>query len=349
MMELQSLCERFFPGRELLSGQRLSAGHIHQTYKMTFKNAAPCILQAINTSVFKEPEFLINNYLLLTELLKSKKYPLKIAELERSPEGYLVRDQKGRVWRGFRFIDDVISLEKPDSPAQAFEAAKAFGIFLSCLDGIEPALLQNTIPHFHNLDHRMELLENALFRSDSERSKKASRELDLIREIYEQSAFDFSDLPLRIVHNDTKISNVLLNKRSMKGVCVIDLDTAMSGYVSTDFGDMIRTMCCTASEEAVDLEKVAINKNIFKAMSRGYAAATKSILQPVEKGKLIDGGLYIILEQAVRFLSDYIQGDLYYPVKFKDQNLLRARNQLRLLQSLHTQKDELESIVRGLY
>ena len=151
-------------------------------------------------------------------------------------------------------------------------------------------------------------------------------------------------MPLRVVHNDAKISNVLLDKKGEKGVCVVDLDTVMPGYLITDFGDMVRTMCCTASEEEKDIEKVAMDIVIFKATAKGFLSATETILTKEEKENLISGCIYIIFEQAIRFLTDYLVGDKYYQISYANQNLFRAKNQLKLLASIMQNKNTLEKI-----
>ena len=160
--------------------------------------------------------------------------------------------------------------------------------------------------------------------------------------------FNFKKLPKRIVHNDTKINNVLLDEKGEKAICVIDLDTVMPGYVIFDFGDMIRTMCCTASEDEKDLRKVEINPENFKKVTAGFLNPLKRILTKEEKANLVNGGVYIIFEQAVRFLSDFLNNDFYYPVKYPEQNLFRAKNQLKLLQSVMDNKSGMELITNEL-
>ena len=349
MDDLILISQRFFPGKKQPKIEKLTGGLIHKTFKISFSNHEAYILQSINDLVFKDPNGLMNNISLIANHLKSKNYPLKILEPIASPNGFLEKDQYGNYWRAFPFYRNSLVLEKVTNPKHVFEAAKAFGLFLKFLDGIDLKNIKETIPKFHNLDHRLMHFEQAINNAKKETKSTAKEAIETILKWKEQFKFDFSKMPLRIVHNDTKISNVLLSKANMEGICVIDLDTVMPGYLVTDFGDMIRTMCCTASEEETDLDKIAIDINIFTGMTEGFLFATRSFLKKVEKENLVIGGVFIIFEQAMRFLTDYLQENIYYPVSFPEQNLIRSKNQIKLLTSLLDNQTKLDLIVNKLY
>ncbi len=349
MDEVEIISQKFFPGKKIFSVQHISGGLINSTFKITFEKGESYILQAINKNVFRHPFALMSNIQIIAEHLKENKYPLKILQPVLSGNGLLEKDKSGNYWRAFPFIENTLVFEKVTSPKLAFEAAFAFGLFAKHLDGINLKRFEETIPHFHELKYRLNLFDNAFKEDAYNRRKNAEEEIESILKWRDQLKFDFEKLPLRVVHNDTKISNVLFDKDKLKGVCVIDLDTVMPGFIVIDFGDMIRTMCCTASEEEKNLDKVEIDPDIFRATAAGFLKATKTILTAPEKDNLINGGIYIIFEQALRFLTDYLQGDIYYPVEEQDQNLLRAKNQIKLLQSLLNKKKALEAITSELF
>ncbi len=349
MNVIEIISKRFFPTRNKGKIHYITGGLINQTYKITFENGESFILQSLNNTVFKDIPGLMNNIQSIANHLKKSNYPLAILEPIQSINGLLERDRLGNFWRAFPFIENTIAFKKVTKPNQAFEAAKAFGLFLKHLHNIDPKKINVTIPNFHNLNHRINSFNLALKSAPINRREKAKNEIEMILMRSAQLKFNFEKMPLRVVHNDTKVSNVLLDKNTKKGICVIDLDTVMPGYLVTDFGDMIRTMCCTASEEEINLDKVEIDKEIFKATTEGFIIATKSILTKIEKENLVSGGVYIIFEQSIRFLLDYLRGDVYYLVNQDDQNLFRAKNQLKLLKSLLSKRDDLELIVSELY
>jgi Ser/Thr protein kinase RdoA (MazF antagonist) len=349
MDEISLICQKFFPNKIGLQSQRISGGLINSTFKISFDDGETFILQAINQSVFGDPFVLMNNIQIIANHLKKSGYPLKVLEPISSANGLIEKDSFGNYWRTFPFFENTSVFEKVTNSEQAFEAAKSFGLFIKYLEGIDLKRIKETIPNFHNLSYRLQHFDLAVKEGLSNRIEKAKEEIKNITNWRDQLNFDFKNMPLRLVHNDTKISNVLLDEIEIKGVSVIDLDTVMPGYLITDFGDMIRTMCCSGSEEETNLDKVEIDLEIFKAVANGFLNVTNSMLTKEEKKNLIIGGIYIIFEQAIRFLTDYLQGDKYYPVQFADQNLFRAKNQIKLLQSLLEKKSEMELIISELF
>lgn len=348
MNEIKEICNRFFKIKSNYTISEIKGGLINSTYKISFERVS-YILQAINTKVFKDPELVMDNIQNIANHLQKNDYPLKILKPISSARGILEKDKFGTFWRAFPFIENTTVFKNITYPNQAFEAAKSFGLFIKYLDGIDINSIKETIPNFHDLKYRKTLFDSALSRNKLNRKDKVKSEIEITLKWLKSLQFDFTKMPKRVVHNDAKISNVLLDKNGLSGVCVIDLDTVMPGYIVTDFGDMVRTMCCTVTEEETDFEKVAIDINIFKATAEGFLSITKSFITSAEKKNLFDGCAYIILEQAIRYLTDYLEGDIYYPNSFADQNLYRAKNQLKLLESLIENRLTFEQITTELH
>ncbi len=346
---IKAICNEFFQGREGLNIQAISGGLINKTYKISFSTDEYYVLQELNTTIFKNPSAVMANIQLVANHLKNNYYPLKNLEPVKTQNGrMLIKDRIGNYWRAFPFIESTLVFDKVSTQKQAFEAAKAFGLFIKHLDSIDPQNVKITIPDFHNLELRTKQFLKAIKDDPFNRKKTAEDEIKKLLKYRRLLDCDYKNLQLRIIHNDAKIRNVLFDEHSLNAVCVIDLDTVMPGYVISDFGDMIRTMCCTASEEEKDLSKVKIDKDLFGAVAEGFLIVTHSFLTNEEKEKLVAGGVNIIFEQAIRFLTDYLKGDEYYSVQNKGQNLNRARNQLKLFESLLEIKPELELYINGL-
>jgi len=272
-----------------------------------------------------------------------------------SHDEYWYQDEQHDYWRCFHFIDHSITLERVENGRQAQEAAKAFGNFMVALSGFEPSALHITIQDFHNIGKRLNDLDEAVY---SDRLSRRSRATDEIKKVAEMKniASEFlsvrADLPIRVTHNDTKINNVLFDANTGKGLCVIDLDTVMPGTLLSDFGDMVRTFTSPSEEDEKDLSKVFFRPEIFIALSQGFLEETVHILSQVEKNNLILGGKIMIYMQAIRFLTDFLAGDLYYKTDYPEHNLVRTRNQLKLLNSFlkHERKAEefLQLIIQRL-
>ena len=238
----------------------------------------------------------------------------------------------------FPFVHGSHTVDVVQSPSQAYEAARQFGKFTNLLSGFDTNQLKITIPDFHNLSLRYRQFEHSLNHGNIERIKEADRSIkdikqhfDIVQEfehIKSNSAFK-----LRVTHHDTKISNVLFDDNN-KGLCVIDLDTVMPGYFISDVGDMLRTYLPNVSEEEKDLSTIEIREEIFKAIIEGYGGEMKNELSAPEKEHFIYAGKFMIYMQAIRFLTDYFNNDMYYGAKYPDHNFIRANNQLVLLKQL---------------
>jgi Ser/Thr protein kinase RdoA (MazF antagonist) len=320
-------------------------GLINHTWLITTEDKR-YILQKVNNEVFKKPSDIDENLVLL-KLYLSKTHPeylfvspvnaMNGASLLSNPSGY---------FRLFPFIEGSRSLNTLSKKEEAYEAAKQFGLFSKILANFEAKQLNITIPDFHNLLLRYDQFTEACRQASPERLKKAADSIKFIKDhqeilnVYRQ-ILDNPAIPLRVIHHDTKISNVLFDMHD-KGLCVIDLDTVMPGYFISDVGDMMRTYLSEAGEEETNFSKIAVRKDFFKAIYDGYMEEMDEVLTDDEKQYFTYSGRFIIYMQAIRFLADYLQNDTYYGAKYEDHNFDRARNQIVLLKEYIRAEKELK-------
>lgn len=294
------------------------------------------ILQKINTQVFKQPDIIDDNLKQLKFYL-GKSYPEYIfaAPLKAENGSTLVCTEDGE-YRIFDFVKNSVTILEVKTAKQAYEAAKQFGRFSRLLNNFDAEKLGVTIPNFHNLTLRYEQFKQALKNPDVSRLAKAKEAiLDIekhkaIVQTFEKIQSAQIDIPKRVIHHDTKISNVLFDENEL-GICVIDLDTVMPGYYISDVGDMMRSYLSLASEEEQDFSKISVRTAIFKAIYEGYFSEMGDILNDAEKSLFTYSGKFLIYMQALRFVTDYLNKDVYYGAKYQDHNLNRAINQLTLL------------------
>ncbi|MES2378305.1 MAG: aminoglycoside phosphotransferase family protein [Bacteroidota bacterium] len=310
------------------------SGLINGTWKVSVGDDA-YILQRINTKIFKSPQAIANNLVSLqTYLVQTAPAYIFAAPRPTLNGDYLVIDDN-QYYRLQPFIKNSHTVDVVSEPAQAFEAAKQFGKFSRLLNDFDANSLQYTLPDFHNLTLRVDQFKSALKNATADRIDKATDEIkeiekhEAIADTYRQLV-DKKEIPLRVIHHDTKINNVLFDADN-KGLCVIDLDTVMPGYFISDVGDMMRTYLSPANEEEKDLDKVFIQEDNFTAIYKGYMAEMGDVLTSAEKNLFFYSGKFMIYMQAVRFLADYLNGDIYYHTTYPGQNLVRAQNQLSLL------------------
>ncbi|TCC97448.1 phosphotransferase enzyme family protein [Pedobacter psychroterrae] len=309
-------------------------GLINHTWKVN-ANKKNYILQKVNNQVFKTPEGIDKNLSLIKNFL-DKNYPdyLFVSPV-KALNGQSLLDTPSGYYRLFPFIEGSASVNSLTNEAEAYEAARQFGKFSKILDGFDAEQLSITIPDFHNLSLRYEQFVTACLNASGERLEKSGESIDFINahkaivDTY-RKLVDNKEMPLRVIHHDTKINNVLFDEKK-NGLCVIDLDTVMPGYFISDVGDMMRTYLAEASEEENDLSKIRIRKNFFDAIHEGYMQEMKGVLTDTEKQYFNYAGKFIIYMQAIRFLTDYLQNDVYYGQKYDGQNFNRAINQITLL------------------
>lgn len=326
-------------------------GLINHTWKVTCENK-DYLLQKINQQVFKSPEAIMDNLRLLTEYFKYH-YPdyLFVAPLQ-TIQGRNYVTQNNHYYRLFPFIENAFSVDIIMDPSMAFEAARQFGEFTGLLSAFDPNLLHITLPDFHNLTLRFRQFDEALQHGDK---KRIAQTADSVRFLKNQQAIvqEFEriknnpDFKLRVVHHDAKINNVLFDIKNTRGLCVIDLDTVMPGYYISDVGDMLRTYICPVSEDEQDFSKIHIREEYFGEIAKGYFSEMQHRLSEPEKYCFVYAGKFAIYMQALRFLTDYLNNDIYYSIKYEGHNLVRANNQITLLKKYLAKEGILDAILKS--
>lgn len=334
------------------------SGHINDTYKIsTDKGEQKYLLQRINHHVFKNIDHLMSNISLVTNHLhkKTKDENNIDADSVLTPVSTLddklyFKDDNGNYWRVYYLIENAKSYDIVENAHQAKEGGRAFGKFQAMLADLDPKQVYEVIPNFCHIGSRLSDFHIALENNDAKRKDLVKEEIDFIQKregnmnaILEMA--ERKEIPLRITHNDTKFNNVLLNDDD-QAKCVIDLDTVMPGYVAYDYGDAIRTIINRTAEDEADLAKITLNIPLFKAYTEGYFEQAKNFLTENEVKSLIEGVLLFPYMQAVRFLTDYIQGDTYYKIQHPEHNLQRTRAQIKLVKEIEKHIDELEIIIK---
>ncbi|WP_158563338.1 phosphotransferase enzyme family protein [Chitinophaga silvatica] len=336
---------------EGLNVRKFGSGHINNTFLLEKKqDSSKYVLQKINVNVFKEPTIIAANQRMAADYL-AVHHPgyLFITPIPtvNGEELFVINNE---YWRLIPFIADSITVDQADNPKQAFEAARQFGRLANYLSGIDLKPFKASIPNFHNLTLRYSTFQDAIRNAKDDRKSAAEKMIEEFLQFsdiavtYEQlkTNHEFRD---RLMHHDTKINNVLLNKDTFEGICVCDLDTLMPGKMISDLGDMIRTYVCPVSEEENDFSKIVIRAEYYEALMQGYLGEIGNSLTNVEKQQLFFAGKFMIYMQGIRFLSDYLNGDVYYPIKYPNHNFDRAKNQLVLLQRLIEKEPELQLII----
>jgi Ser/Thr protein kinase RdoA (MazF antagonist) len=318
---------------------RIGTGHIHETFAI--RGDKSFVLQRVNKNVFKQPDVIASNIKAAAEYLnKTDPGFLFLTPIMTNDGKQMVYDDEGYPWRLFPFFENTFTIDKVENEEQARSAASTFAKLTQKLSGIDTKLFQETIPRFHDLSWRNEQFETALFHAKSERLQEATlaitsaKNFQFLVSQYKQ-LISSGSLKLRITHNDTKINNVLFNSQSGKAVCAIDLDTLMPGYFIYDIGDMIRTFVSPVDEEEKDYSKIIVRKNIYDAVVSGYLEQMNEELSAEEKKAMPFSGMMMTYIMALRMLTDFLNGDIYYHTSYPGQNLVRAMNQFTLLQELN--------------
>lgn len=337
------------------------SGHIHDTYRIinAEKDKDDYILQRINNNVFKKVPELQQNIERVTQHIQVRLSQIPGSDIKRESltlirtknGGSWIKDENDNYWRLFIYITDHRSYDIVDSPSKAYEGGRAIGRFQTMLADLPGEPLHETIPFFHHIGKRLDTFLNSVRTDRAGRVASVSEEIDFVLKRAEEmkviiSLGDEGKIPLRITHNDTKFNNILFDKDD-KALCVIDLDTVMPGYVHYDFGDAIRTAANVASEDETDLSRISMNIELYKAFSQGYLSETIGTLNDVEKEYLAFAPKLITYIMAVRFLTDYLDGDIYYKIRHPNHNIDRARAQMKLVKSMEEQYDEMQKIIRN--
>lgn len=345
-----------------LNGEPYGSGHIHDTFRVETceKDKDDYILQRLNNNIFKNIPELQHNIERVTVHLRNKLQSIPGSNIKRECLRLItardgkswILDKDGNYWRMYIFISNHRSYNIVDSPDKAYEGGKAIGRFQAMLADMPGGPLFETIPFFHDIEKRLHTLNQKIAEDPVGRAGSVSKEIDMVLQRAEEMKIILKlgkegKIPVRITHNDTKFNNILLDEND-KALCVIDLDTVMPGYVHYDFGDAIRTAANTAAEDETDLTKVNMDINLFKAYAKGYLSETGKTLNDVEKEYLAFAPKLITYTIAVRFLTDFIDGDKYFKIHHELHNIQRARAQLKLVMSMEEQYDEMKKIIRSL-
>lgn len=331
--------------------EKFGSGLINQTYLVKAKK--DYILQNINTLVFKKPESLANNIALSADYL-SKAFPAyPFIKIVKTLSGKSYSIQNGIYWRLQEFIKDSFTLDQANSSSLAFEAGKAVGEFTANLSALSTDGFEETIPNFHHLTFRFQQFQESIKNGNPLRVKACQILIDDLLsqvnlvETYE-NIVNNKAIPLRIQHHDTKISNVLFHKETEKSIGLCDMDTLMPGYFISDLGDMLRTYLCSFNEEHTVFSEIDIRIPYFVSVISGYLSKAKSVLNDSEKQYIYYAGEFMIYMQAMRFLTDYLNDDVYYGSTYEAQNLNRALNQMSLLNSYQHKSGLLKQIITDL-
>jgi len=334
-------------------------GHINDTYRL--KNLAgdehDYLLQKINQHVFKDIPRMTENICRVIAHLKKKmvmsgkgdpeKEVMTMVATKSGP--YFYQDSHGEYWRMCHFLKHTKTYDVVETEKQAYEGGKAFGKFQAMLCDLSPDLMYEVIPDFHDIEKRLGQLAQAIHTDSYHRVQEAWPEIKTIQDNIQAMLFFQEDeqrltLPIRVTHNDTKFNNVLLNLKG-KAQCIIDLDTVMADYIAYDFGDAIRTIINTGAEDEKELSDIRLNLPLFNAYTKGYMEEAGQFLDEWELRSLIKGVLLLPYMQAVRFLTDYLNGDIYYKIESARHNLQRTRAQLQLLKELLSHAQEMEETI----
>ncbi len=326
-------------------------GHINYTYLVLTDKSKQYILQRINKHVFKDPVSLMDNVISVSEYIRNKpnRQQDSLHFVKTTDGQFYYVDERNRYWRCYEFVGG-LCLESPETDADFYESAVAFGTFQEQLSDFPANTLYETIPDFHNTPSRFRMLNSAVDEDACDRVKNVQKELDYLFSREEtvaviQSKLESGAIPLRVTHNDTKLNNVLLDPKTRKALCVLDLDTVMPGTSLFDFGDSIRFGAATAAEDTQELSQMSLDLHLFEIYVKGYLQACRSLTAD-EVALLPLGALTITLELAARFLTDYLEGDHYFKISYPDHNLVRARSQLKLATDMESKMKEMQEIVR---
>ncbi len=335
----------------------LGSGLINDTYSVKYSpsDSPLYLLQKINSRIFKDVPALMQNIVNVTSHIWQKlgaheEARGKVLQVVMTKNGAsYYQDITGDYWRIFHYIPNTMSFDKVETEQQAFEGGLAFGQFQFLLSDLEVSEIVDSIPNFHNISVRLEQLYAAFTKDPVQRAKEISTELLFISEREERMKKilllgNAGRIPKRVIHSDTKFNNILFSKDG-RVQCVVDLDTVMAGYSAYDFGDAIRTIINSAGEDERDLEKIRLNSPLFRAYTRGYLSQAIHFLEEEELKSLMDGVLLLPYMQAVRFLTDYLDGDCYYKVRSEKHNLERTLAQIQLVKKLEESYDYLAGII----
>lgn len=364
MEELKNILEKFDFKGELISCELFGSGHINSTFLATYdddNNFRRYVVQKVNSNVFKNIDGLMENIFSVTSYLREriKEYGgdenRETLHFIKTKDGHnYYKDANGDCYRAYIFVADSVSYDSVDSPELFAQSGVAFGKFQKLLSEFPADTLFETIPDFHNTAKRYENeFLTAVEKNASGRAENCADEIQFVknRKKYCSVLVDLQGegkIPVRVTHNDTKLNNVMFDEHSTKAICVIDLDTVMPGLALYDFGDSIRFGANTAEEDEPDLSKVSLNLEYFEAYSKGFLSEAGDSLNQVEKDNLAFACILMTFECGMRFLTDYLNGDVYFKTAYPEHNLVRAKNQFALVADMEKHLDDMKDIIKKL-
>ncbi len=352
---LKDIINNFRVVGKIIDVKHYGNGLINGTFLITCfdgDNKNRYILQMINKNVFKRPDCVMENILKVTEFLRKRVETSRevLIVVHTLDNGYFCYDSDENLWRMYEFIEDSICLDRPEYLEDFYQAGLAFGKFQRYLSDFSPECLHETIPDFHNTPKRYENFLKAVKEDKLGRADSVREEIEFInnrKEFYSVliESNKKGDLPLRVSHNDTKMNNVMLDYKTRRALCVIDLDTIMPGFSVTDFGDAIRFGASTAAEDEKDLDKVSMDLNLFEIYTKGFIKGCGGQLPKSEIMLLPEGAKMMTIECGMRFLTDYLEGDTYFKTTYPEHNLDRCRTQLKLVADMEAKWERMKNIV----
>ncbi len=361
--EIIEVCRHFNIEGEFYSLDTFTDGHINSTYLVIFVDKArfkKYLVQGINTHVFKNPAELMENIVGVTDYLRTQ-IEKDGGNPERETLTFLKANNDknylfhlGKCWRIYNFVDNSYTINVIKDKSFFEGAGRSFGLFLNRLSGYPMDKLHETIKDFHNTPNRIANLEIAIEQDKAGRAKLVKEEIDfalsrkedakIVIDLYEKGL-----IPLRVTHNDTKLNNILFDEKTNESICVIDLDTIMPGFSLYDFGDAIRFGGNTTVEDDDNLDNVGISLELFESYTKGFLSSCAKSLTKAEIEHLAFAAKLMTFECGVRFLTDYLDGDVYFRTAYHDHNLVRARNQFKLVSEIEKHLGEMNEIVNRIY
>ena len=338
-------------------------GHINETYAVYMPDEDGTdkplyVLQRVNINVFKNPAQVMENIFGVTEYLRDV-IRQEGGDLDRETLSYIktksgdayFEDDQGQPWRCLNYVSNSVCYQFVERPEQFYQSAKSFGHFLKQLGDYPAESLHETIPQFHDTVKRYNDFAASVTKDVKNRARLCRPEIEFALARKEDAGVLMKQLaegllPLRVTHNDTKLNNILFDQETGKGLCIIDLDTIMPGLAANDFGDSIRFGASTAEEDEQDLDKVHFDINLYELYVKGYLEMAKDVLTPTEIDSLPWGARLMTYECGIRFLMDYLQGDVYFKTAYPEHNLVRARTQFRLVKEMEEQFDQMYEILK---
>ena len=352
--KIREICQHFDVRGQYTGYRIISAGNVNATYQVRFSQddgtESSCLLQKVNTNAFRNPVALMKNIELVTEHIRRKNPGKMTLRYYHGDTGAIYVQDGNDFWRMCNYIPSA-TYTSAVSETVVRNAGTAFGEFQSQLADFDITSLTETIPGFHNTRQRYDQLLQAVREDRAGRLEKMKPEVEFLLSCQDVACtltdlLAKGELPLRVTHNDTKISNVLFDRADDSAIAVIDLDTVMPGVVGNDFGDAIRSIGNKVAEDSPESEKAGLDLKIFRAFAEGFLSQTAKTLTQKEIGTLAVSGICLTLEQAVRFLTDYLQGDVYYKIDYPEHNFDRVRCQTAYAKDLIRHRNEMEEIIR---